>query len=274
MTSTTESCIELTASDGVRLAVWVDGSGPPLVLVHGSLQDHRANRTFVDELVSDFTTYAIDRRGFGASGDSASWSLERDFEDLSEVVDHVTADTGEPVSIWGHSFGANVAMGAAARSTDVVALVLYEPSLGLPFPDGEIARLDQMVATGDRDGAVTRYLRLALELDDDDIAGLRASPRWTSMVNTVHTITRESLAEQDWHYDRQFASIQAPTLMLTGSDTPPDIRTATQAAAAALDGVTIQVLDGHGHLAQRTDPAFVARITVDFLQALSAPTPD
>ncbi|HEY5625461.1 MAG TPA: hypothetical protein VIT93_03120 [Dehalococcoidia bacterium] len=30
----------VTAPDGARLALWVEGSGPPLVLVHGALGDH------------------------------------------------------------------------------------------------------------------------------------------------------------------------------------------------------------------------------------------
>lgn len=265
METTTENCTELTASDGVSLAVWVDGSGPPLVLVHGSLQDHTANRALVDELTGDVTTYSLDRRGFGASGDAAGWSLDRDVDDLVTVVDHVAAEMAEPVSVWGHSFGANVAMGAAARSANVAALVLYEPSLGMTYPDGELGRLDEMIADGDRDGAVARYLRVALGLGDEDIAGLRASPRWRSMVDTVHTVTRESRAEQSWHDDGRFASIQAPTLLLTGSDTPPDLRRATEAAAVAIGDPAIRVLDGHGHLAHRSDPALVARITGEFV---------
>jgi hypothetical protein len=38
------------SADGTPLAVWVDGHGPPLVLVHGALQDHSASATFVAEL--------------------------------------------------------------------------------------------------------------------------------------------------------------------------------------------------------------------------------
>lgn len=46
--------------DGVDLAVWVDGEGPPLVLVHGSLQDHTVSAALVAELRADFTTMAMD----------------------------------------------------------------------------------------------------------------------------------------------------------------------------------------------------------------------
>ncbi len=31
---------DVVAADGVSLAVWVDGGGPALVVVHGSIQDH------------------------------------------------------------------------------------------------------------------------------------------------------------------------------------------------------------------------------------------
>lgn len=53
--------------DGVDLAVWVDGEGPPLVLVHGSLQDHTISAALVAELRADFTTMAMDRRDFISS---------------------------------------------------------------------------------------------------------------------------------------------------------------------------------------------------------------
>ena len=81
---------------------------------------------------------AMDRRGFGASGDTADYSIERDFEDVAAVVDAVAARTGGPVALWGHSYGANCAMGAATLTSNVHHLVLYEPSLGLPYPPGSI----------------------------------------------------------------------------------------------------------------------------------------
>jgi pimeloyl-ACP methyl ester carboxylesterase len=273
MTTTTETRIDIPTRAGTSLAVWSDGDGPPLVLVHGSLQDHTASRDLVDELVGDFTTFALDRRGFGASEDTASWTIDDDFADLTAVVDHVVATTGQPVAIWGHSFGANVAMGAAARTTHVAGLVLYEPSLGLTFPDGVIDALASRMAAGDREGAVAQYLSDVLGLPDDDVAAMRSTPRWAGMVSTVHTVPRESWAEQGWRDAGQFASITAPTLMLTGSDTPPDIAHATTAAADAIGRPEIKVLDGHAHLAHRTDPALVAGIVRDVLEPLHRSNP-
>ena len=116
-TSTEVERITVRSPDGVDLAVWVEGQGPPLVLVHGSIQDHTISAALVAELRTDFTTYAMDRRGFGASSDEPSYSLDREFADVAAVVDEVAARTGAPVVLWGHSFGASCAMGAAAPPT-------------------------------------------------------------------------------------------------------------------------------------------------------------
>jgi pimeloyl-ACP methyl ester carboxylesterase len=69
---------DVRSADGTPLAVWVDGHGPPLVLVHGSLCDHTAFDPLVAELCGAMTTYSVDRRGFGASGDAAGYAIERE----------------------------------------------------------------------------------------------------------------------------------------------------------------------------------------------------
>lgn len=39
------------------------------------------------ELAQDFTVYTYERRGRGASGDTAPWSVEREVEDLAALID-------------------------------------------------------------------------------------------------------------------------------------------------------------------------------------------
>ena len=60
---------DVQSTDGTTIKVWVQGEGPPIVLVHGSLRDHTIFEPLIAHLQSSMTTYAIDRRGFGASGD-------------------------------------------------------------------------------------------------------------------------------------------------------------------------------------------------------------
>ncbi len=264
------SHFDVRSSDGTSLAVWGDGDGPPLVLVHGSVSDHTTLARFVDELAKDLAPFSMDRRGFGASGDAAGYTIERDFEDVASVVDAIAARTGEPVALFGHSYGANCAMGAATLTNDVHHLVLYEPSLGLSFPPGSIDAIESAVVAGDLDRAVVTMLVDILEMSEQEIDTMRASanPNWATRIAAAHTLPRECRAEEGWAYQPgQFDAIAAPTLLLAGSDTPADLSKATHAAAHAIPNNRIHVLDGHGHIAHKTDPAMVAAIVRQFISS-------
>ncbi len=138
--------IDVTTSDGSKIAVWVEGQGPPLVLVHGSLGDHTGFTALVEEMKVDFTTFALDRRGFGASADDDGYSIEREFDDVATVVDAVAAQRSGSITLMGHSFGANCAMGGAARTPNVRHLVLYEPSLGLRSSPESVEAVENALA--------------------------------------------------------------------------------------------------------------------------------
>ena len=258
--------LAVRATDGGDIAVWKDGRGPALVLVHGSIQDHTVSARLVAQLRTEFTTYAMDRRGFGASRDGPGYSLDREFADVAAVVDEVTARTGGPVVLWGHSFGASCAMGGAALTGNVSHLVLYEPSLGLSYPAGWIDRVEQAVGAGQHEEATVMVLRDLLEFTDPQLAEMRASAEWTGRVATAPTVAREARAEQDWEYPEGLMDrITAPTLLLSGSESTPDIRRATEAARAAIPGAQVSMLEGHAHIAHRTHPAMVAGIVREFV---------
>jgi pimeloyl-ACP methyl ester carboxylesterase len=262
------SRFDVQSADGTSLAVWIDGDGSPLVLVHGSVSDHTTLAPFVDELATDLATFSMDRRGFGASGDPPDYTIERDFEDVASVVDAVAARTGGPVALFGHSYGASCAMGAAALTSNVHHLVLYEPSLGLSYPPGSIEAVESAIAAGDLDRAVVTMFVDILEMSEQEIDAMRASttPNWATRIAGAHTLARECRAEERWTYrPGQFDAITAPTLLLAGSDTPADLSKATHAAADAIPDTRIHVLEGHGHMAHKTDPAMVAAIVRRFI---------
>jgi pimeloyl-ACP methyl ester carboxylesterase len=259
------------SADGTPLAVWVEGQGPPLVLVHGSMCDHTASDPLVAELRDTMTTFAMDRRGFGASGDAAGYALEREFEDVAAVVEAVAARTGGPVALWGHSYGAGCAMGGAALTGAVHHLDLYEPGLGIPYPAGSIEEVEAALAAGDAETALLLVLAGIVGMTDEEIASLRSGPRWPTMLASAPTVPRECRAEDGWTYrPGAFDGLSAPTLLLTGTESHPVLRQATDRALAAIPGARVQVLEGHAHLAHRSDPAMVAAVIRGFVSGSAA----
>jgi pimeloyl-ACP methyl ester carboxylesterase len=234
-------------------------------MVHGSLCDHTRFDPLVAELRDTVTTFAMDRRGFGASGDAAGYSIEREFEDVAVVADAVAAGTKRARRRRG-SLGAGCAMGGAALTSNVHRLVLYEPGLGLTYPAGSIEAVETALAAGDREAAIKLVFVGILEMTEEELDAMRASPLWPVRLASAPLLPRECRAEEDWAYrPGQFDGIGAPTLMLSGPENPPVVHELTQRAASAIPDARIRVLEGHGHFAFQTDPAMVAGIIRDFI---------
>src|SRR5688572_19617175 len=84
---------------------------PPLILVHGGFSDHRTNWEFVvPALASKFQVYAVARRGRGATDNTPVRRLEDEADDVIALIETI----GTEVFLLGHSYGAHVALLAAA----------------------------------------------------------------------------------------------------------------------------------------------------------------
>ncbi len=236
------------------------------MLVHGSIADHTTLDPFVVVLQERMTTYAMDRRGFGGSGDAAPYSIEQEFDDVAKVVASIAARHGRPVTLFGHSYGANVALGGAGLSADVGHLVLYEPSFGLQYPPGSIDSIEAKLAVGDADGAIAVVFTEILDMTTDEIDAFRANPLWPTRLAAAGTMPRECRVEKDWRLrPGQFDTVTAPTLMLTGSDSTPAIIEITERLVGILPDARIEVLEGHGHFAHKTDPLLVVDLITSFI---------
>ena len=263
--------LRVRSADGTQIASWQTGSGPPLVLVHGTPADHTRWRPLLPYLEPHFTVHAIDRRGRGESTDSPHYALEREFEDVAAVVDAVAARTGSAVSVYGHSHGGFVAFGAAALTPNIDKLVLYE---GWPVPDPQVlalpaeveARMDALLAAGERDAVVELLFRAVEDMSDEDMAAFRAAPSWQGRVAAAHTITREIRGEVASALDEDVArKITAPALLITGENSADPAKAASEVVARALPNARVMVLDGQEHVADVLDPELFASCVVPFL---------
>jgi pimeloyl-ACP methyl ester carboxylesterase len=252
------------APDGTPIAFSRSGSGPPLVLLHGSSGDHTSFR-FVAPLLEDrFTVVVVDRRGRGASGDSpGAYRIDQEFADVAAIVDAI----GGPVDVFGHSYGGTVALGAALLSSNLRRLVVYEADPGIPSLDDPIgARLEALDAAGDREGIVELVMTEFMGFRADELAAYRVSLVWPARVASAHTVLREIRAEGAWRPDpAAFAARALPALLLAGSESGGAERLGTQAVHDLLPGSTVVVLEGHGHGATLTAPEVVAAEVARFL---------
>lgn len=122
----------VTTADGTEISVFASGQGRALVAVHGTSSYHGTWHQLRPLLEPHLRFCAMDRRGRGASGDGPRYSLEHECDDVAAVVDAVARVTDGSVDLLGHSYGGNVAFGAAVRTTNLRRLVLYE---GWPPPN-------------------------------------------------------------------------------------------------------------------------------------------
>jgi pimeloyl-ACP methyl ester carboxylesterase len=98
----------VTASDGVRLAVYEDGdpTAPTVLCVHGFPDDHRVWSEVASRLVGRFHVVTYDVRGSGASGAprrTRAYRLPQLAADTAAIADAVSP--GAPVHLLTHDWG-------------------------------------------------------------------------------------------------------------------------------------------------------------------------
>jgi pimeloyl-ACP methyl ester carboxylesterase len=258
----------VVSPDGTSIAVFSEGAhGSPIVLVHGATADHTTWRTSGPLLAAHHPIHALDRRGRGASGDALDYAIEREFEDLAAVVDAVASETCTPVDVVGHSYGGRIGLGAALLTPSLHRLVVYE---GAP-PAGEgrgyqdvdtLARVETLVAAGDRDEALTTFMRDIVELPEAELAAFRADPIWPRRAAAVDTTIRELRAEVSPAASLDALSgIPQPVLQILGGASSAVFVAATRALDARLRNGRVVTIEGARHAAHHThSDAFVAAI--------------
>ena len=254
----------IASTDGIQISYHRSGSGPPLVLVHGTSADRHTFRFVGPILEQQFTIIAVDRRGRGESGDStAPYRIEQEFEDIAAIVDALP----EPAHLFGHSFGATVALGAARICRKLGRLILYEPTLGIAVGTAELlTKLDALLDQNKRDDLLSTVMTEFAGLTPDELAQFQSSPMWKPRVDAAHTIPREVRAEQQYSPDPSvFANFSTPTLLLLGSESPGWARRGTEVVRSLLHHSQIRTLSGQGHIATMTAPGLLADEIVQFL---------
>ena len=171
MTSAATESLHHFDVGGYPLAYQEAGSGPPVLLIHGSLADYRAWAQQLPIFGAAFRTIAVSLRHCHPErwdGKGGDFTVARHAADLAALV----AGRGlGSVHVVGHSRGGSVAVALALAYRELVkSLVLADPG-GLEgllpdTPDGQrmagevaamFAALRERLERGDRDGAARAF---------------------------------------------------------------------------------------------------------------------
>ena len=130
--------------NGVNLNVEVNGSGPPVLALHGFTGNLNTWNNFVNEAQTEYTVVQVDLLGHGSSDspeDPRRYGVEHSVDDLLVILDRL----GIPQSCWlGYSMGSRIALVGATRFPErCVGLVLEGASPGLFNPEERAQRVQR-----------------------------------------------------------------------------------------------------------------------------------
>ncbi|ELZ97507.1 hydrolase [Haloferax mediterranei ATCC 33500] len=191
--------------------------------------------------------------------------LERESTYVQTLVDDVD---GDPI-LLGHSYGALTGIEAATDAT-VEAVVAYEPAV---LPDdfrtqANLAdRMAALVEQGERREAVKRYIELVLHPEgiDDLDAWLAEWPVWPDCVDLVEEVVRMNRAVERYRLPDRL-DVDAPVLVLTGTDGPDFLRKSARATHEALPHSRFVEFDGIGHSGPSEAPELISAEVDCFLR--------
>lgn len=255
--ASSERLQRVVSRDGTSILVECAGSGPNLLIVHGGTGDRTRWLPMFAYLERDFRVCAMDRRGHGQSGDGTAYSLTREAEDVAAVVN----SRGGPVTVLGHSFGAVAAYEAAFFTPSIAGLIMYEPPIGLPDHSAALARIEALIAMGDREAATLTFFSDIVQQSPEEISAMKGRPSWPAIVASIEGSIRQdrALSARAWDAARAHR-LRVRTLLLIGSRTTnPELRDAVRNLMSALPNAETIVLEGQQHNAMDTDrPGFAA----------------
>jgi pimeloyl-ACP methyl ester carboxylesterase len=235
------------SSDGTVIAYDRAGSGPAVILVDaaGHFRQFSSFDRLVDLLVADFTVLTYDRRGRGASTDTAPYAVEREVDDLAALIHALDGSA----FVYAFSSGGLLGLHAASIGLPIPRMALLEP----PIEQGEhraaqrafTAGLSALVDANRADEAVEYYLA-GIGVPGEILAGMRDTAAWSSMTSVAATLVYDCRISEATSFDL-LATVPTRTLVLDSMGSSDDLAGMAAAVAAALPRGESRSLPGEWH---------------------------
>lgn len=231
------------SADATPIAWSRAGVGPDLVMVHcvGVSRATTPQPTLADALAEHFTVWTYDRRGKGESGQAEAYEVAREIEDLTAII----ALADGPVTVYGFSSGATLALIAAEGGAPIERLALLEPPL---YPESDPDGLFR--AEGERRLAQSneelhRWFQTdVVEIPEDVLAEL--PPVAEETIRDAPSLLHELVFLPGTPAER-FSTVTQPTLLIASDATAPEIHIWGGQLEEAMPDAQLVILPGEWH---------------------------
>jgi len=276
----------------VKLYYEDQGTGQPVVFVHGAVCDCRAWFAQTDALASEFRTIAYSRRYARPNerkGDILDSTVENNSSDLEALIKGLSLGK---VHLVGHSYGGFIALYFATKHPELLrsltlinaavftmiasgrsaatsfSLLLKSPSVAL-----SARRLINAVDTtvkavdgGDKSAAE----RIFVDALQDGRAGLPAKPKgFSEMVAENSGTLKETTVPFPQLTVREASNIRTPTLVVSGELSAPWDSKISEMLSSSILSVESAKIAGASHFCLMEKPAEVNERVKKFLQSHS-----
>lgn len=256
------------------------GEGVPLLLVHGSLCDHRFWSAQLPALAERWRVLAPSLRRYFPEvwdGCGGGFSTEQHVADLIELIER----QGEPMHLLGHSRGGNIVLRLAACRPELVrSLTLADPGgdyaadlfavAGVSAPAvGEQRNRFRLEALRlIRDGRVEEGLQLFVDTVSGSGIWQRSSARFRHMaLDNAFTLVGQVEDVPEPVGREMLAAIRCPVLLLGGERSPEPFPSVLRMLAHHLPAARCVDLPGVSHGMNVQRPALFNRLVDEFIGA-------
>ncbi|MHB8618788.1 MAG: alpha/beta fold hydrolase [Chloroflexota bacterium] len=254
--------------NGLRIHYQRQGSGPPLVLLHGIGTDGRCWYFQLAGLSAHYTVIAWDMRGYGGSDDPPGpYTFADVASDLAGLLDVFGF---QRAYICGQSMGGVVAQEFAGRYPERVSALILGDSLaghGALPPEERARRLEARIRAS-ADPAAMAKVRAPQALSPSAAPELVAQVE--ALMAQVHVggyrLAARALSESD---ERPLLpGIAAPTLILWGEHDTVCPRAESEELLGGIPGARMDVISGAGHMSNQERPEAFNQAVRIFLSGL------
>jgi pimeloyl-ACP methyl ester carboxylesterase len=265
--------------NGYDMAYQVTGSGPPLVLVHGAMQDYRYWYLLVPEFAKNYRVIAVSLRHYYPGkwdGKGNDFSYEQHADDVAAFIKKLNLGK---VHLVGHSSGGGVVVNVAKTHPEVIKTLVLADANGfesmLPKTEYEkvanfVKELRETFQKNLADGNVD----LAAQMFVDSLNGPgtwagRPPELRQVFFDNLGTAAQMSVAPPT--SCEQVAKFDFPILLVHGERSPKNFFAMSTAMRKCRDVPEPIVVPNASHNMSRDNPAFFNAALADFLKRDEAP---